>query len=408
MAYCFRCGRKVHLRHTVFDNKCHAYKCPFCHALYLTEEKYKEYCKKNKKTISINNIENCLLTPEDIRYINSMEKGKLWAKEELTKHIKKTNYSTNIPSYCNSRQEKYDTRNYVASEYPTFHPKDNMRNDGTIKGILAQPVLTIAVQQKSNNQEYLYTIYKNDRSTIPYPPKRGFPLTMENVFSYLLLEAAMQKKETLTYREEEYQILYGHLLKKQYYNSSKVYTHEAFFSEKTKVPVYVTKKPLCEKCRHNIEAVIAHVMDKNSGRYVTLNVIYCYTCDKYYVLESILDKLHLRGCIPKIKLYPEYSGDGSRIQHYEPQSILGANGYTVAQNKKLSDFQRHQILENVIDMGLMSKNEIIYHLQGLIEIRKCQIDKDFSYAISKWESDIDYVIHYYTPDQKEVIGEIQE
>lgn len=77
---------------------------------------------------------------------------------------------------------------------------------------------------------------------------------------------------------------------------------------------------------------------------------------------------------------------------WQEESYLRVKGYTVSQQEGLTESQRHQILANVIDSGVMSKNQIIGHLESMISLRKYQ--NKYENAIRKWEQDIDFVKKY--------------
>lgn len=444
-AMCYRCGREVELQPlevklTPREIKNgiihHSYICPYCKSKFAFHPEYSKPKEKEKsKSPKNQQLNGNLEIPEGLSPSEKLniqkEEDKKSKKRKKKKSKKKPTISDEIIAELKERGLYYPHENSVTLYFskigqsnkkpikktsrkkiessPGFYnfnfKEENYRINEEVKGYLAHTYLTITLRENSSSEISTYTIYKNLVSLIPRPKTLGIPLTFENPFSQELINAFRRHREEVEYEDNKYQILYGRL-----YETSKAWCDKSFaiFSEEAKVPIYVTKQPMCEKCFHNTEEVIAYVKDKNTNRYVGLNAAYCYTCDKYYVLNTVLKELHLQGSIPKYIFSSEDTGDQSRVNNYELESILAANGYTVAKNSGLSDFQRQQILENIIDMGIMTRNEIIYHLEGLIELRKLQRYKDFSEAIDKWKSDIRYVINYHTPDQREVVGEIQE
>lgn len=77
---------------------------------------------------------------------------------------------------------------------------------------------------------------------------------------------------------------------------------------------------------------------------------------------------------------------------WDEESYLRGQGYTVSQTEGLTDAQRQVILANVLDSKMMTKNQIIDHLEKMINLRKTR--PQYFLAISKWEKDIAFVKGY--------------
>ena len=71
------------------------------------------------------------------------------------------------------------------------------------------------------------------------------------------------------------------------------------------------------------------------------------------------------------------------------ESILRQEGYTVSQKEDLSDYDRQQILLSVMRRNLMSKWQIIEHIELQISLRRN--NRMYSIAISKWERDLSFL-----------------
>ena len=71
------------------------------------------------------------------------------------------------------------------------------------------------------------------------------------------------------------------------------------------------------------------------------------------------------------------------------ESILRQEGYTVSQREGLSDNEREAILRNVINKNLMSKRNVIEHIELQISLRKN--NPMYGIAISKWERDLAFL-----------------
>ena len=71
------------------------------------------------------------------------------------------------------------------------------------------------------------------------------------------------------------------------------------------------------------------------------------------------------------------------------ESILRQEGYTVSQREGLSDNEREAILRNVISKKLMSRRQVIEHIELQISLRKN--NSMYGIAISKWERDLAFL-----------------
>lgn len=81
------------------------------------------------------------------------------------------------------------------------------------------------------------------------------------------------------------------------------------------------------------------------------------------------------------------------------ESLLTQYGYTVQANK-LTETQRHTILQNLIDNNIISSYGIRNHLEWLIWLHSPQKDSKWVPSIEKWNNDIYFVDEYVinTPD----------
>ena len=83
------------------------------------------------------------------------------------------------------------------------------------------------------------------------------------------------------------------------------------------------------------------------------------------------------------------------------ESPLMLCGYSVSQKEGLSESERHYIISQIIDQGILTKLEVIRYLGYFIR-RNGQ--KDCNYlALSKWERDLDFTLHYDDSKQKQFL-----
>ena len=86
----------------------------------------------------------------------------------------------------------------------------------------------------------------------------------------------------------------------------------------------------------------------------------------------------------------DYSGDGELdTSSWNLESVLRREGYTVSQKEGLTDSERQSILKNVINRNLMSKWQIIEHIELQISLRRN--NRMYNIAISKWERDLAFL-----------------
>lgn len=86
--------------------------------------------------------------------------------------------------------------------------------------------------------------------------------------------------------------------------------------------------------------------------------------------------------------YSNYE-DGLDTSDWNLESILRQEGYTVSQKEALSDSERQNILKSVLIRGLMTKWDIIEHIELQISLRKN--NSIYATAIRKWERDLQYI-----------------
>lgn len=168
----------------------------------------------------------------------------------------------------------------------------------------------------------------------------------------------------------------------------------------------------CNVRKHNIEEIIAvvNVFNKknNSMEEVEVNAFYCRNCNLYYIYENEYTLLLKKG-IPICPIHEElkYFNKSNNFDSYNTESILRQFGYNVNAQENLSANERHKIIEIILNNGIMSKNEIISHLNFLTNSRKNQANM-FN-AISKWNDDIKFVHTIKTENRRVVkIGAIRK
>ena len=153
------------------------------------------------------------------------------------------------------------------------------------------------------------------------------------------------------------------------------------------------------KCMHNkhkIDNVDALMNLDIDGKVQQIRVSagYCSQCKVYFILDSTYQNLKRKGIILcRVSDEKAYAKNGYvNEMHLAQESLLMQYGYSVSQMEDLSSTRRQKILAILIDNGIMSKSEIISYLDFFIRQRSS--DSRMEIAISKWETDREFVEEY--------------
>lgn len=124
---------------------------------------------------------------------------------------------------------------------------------------------------------------------------------------------------------------------------------------------------------------------------------YCSNCNRYFIMDSTYNKIFTKG-LPLCKIIDKRDKLSKSKFILNPEkwgaqeSILKQYGYSVSAIDNLSDAKRQKILAVIIDIEALTKVEIIGYLRYFIKIHKS--DLRFEKAISKWNSDIEFIEEY--------------
>ena len=131
-------------------------------------------------------------------------------------------------------------------------------------------------------------------------------------------------------------------------------------------------------------------------------IAYCANCDTYFIQESVYNDLSKKGIIlcqiMKYKTYKEYGKFSLNNRHWRDESPLKIMGYSVGQDVGLSEVQRRIVLEDIVDAGVLTKDQTISYLNFFIRNHA-----NMPSAIDKWESDKKYIENYRIGSSKRVI-----
>lgn len=157
----------------------------------------------------------------------------------------------------------------------------------------------------------------------------------------------------------------------------------------------------------NVQIDFTDSWSKNGGRSPNLNkyaTIYCNNTGNVWanarnqgVNVKLLGEFLYDEALEKTKEFennPMSHDAGSESSELDTsswnlESVLKREGYTASQKENLTDYERQQILLSVIQQKLMSKQQIIEHIELQISLR--QNNRMYSTAISKWERDLAFL-----------------
>lgn len=158
-----------------------------------------------------------------------------------------------------------------------------------------------------------------------------------------------------------------------------------------------TSNYLCVNNNHKLIDILCTVYLKTAISVIKSEVpaLYCATCEKYYILEHEYQNMRRLGtplCNVVSKKYWLNQDCDIESATFGNTSLLYDIGYNVNSANNLSSDTRREILTNAVDSGLMTKYEIMSHLNKQILLRKN--DPIYAEACQKWESDIEFIRNY--------------
>ena len=150
------------------------------------------------------------------------------------------------------------------------------------------------------------------------------------------------------------------------------------------------------------EMVTALVYCANREEPVYIDVYYSRRQNRYFINEESYRLYRTRYGLPYVHLVPgEYSGDmdyGNLRQYSE----LNLYGYSVAKSADMTTGARQRLLQQLMDNGLMSKHQIVNHLEWLIHRQSGRVMMED--ACDCWREDLRFVNNYKIQNQRKIRG----
>ena len=163
------------------------------------------------------------------------------------------------------------------------------------------------------------------------------------------------------------------------------------------------------KCQHNnhkLQNVTAEVQLVNQNGVLvskTFTAGFCPECKVYFIMDSVFQNLKKNGIlmcrIQNEGAYLNGKTKNGRMVLAE-ESILMQYGYNVSQTEGLTELQRRKILSILVDLKILTKNDIISYLDFFINMRES--NPLFERAVAKWEEDREFISEYRTGDYQKI------
>lgn len=145
----------------------------------------------------------------------------------------------------------------------------------------------------------------------------------------------------------------------------------------------------CIRDNHTMTCVNA-LIDTASGEVAKLNVNCCLNCNRFYISYDEYERYmaKYKSLLTRIVLVNQ-NGESTFANNLAAESILKLCGYSVSQEKGLSQAERQRLLAKIIHADIVSKPDVIQHLNWLIKMNGKKAGNDI--AKEKWEDDLFFV-----------------
>ncbi len=232
------------------------------------------------------------------------------------------------------------------------------------------------------------TEFQNDSLGI-YSVKRAFSI---NVM------LAVLNTKTFKYGDVRY-----HILSCDIVSDFTCYLKPTYFFNNTISPqiVYVfAHKHISHFQQNDYESVTALIPCSESNEPVQTTVFYEKKTGLYFVNEETYTMIRKKYGLPYLRIRSALVNGTNGFAGLRAHSELNLLGYTVNAIDSDSKTIRQQKLADIIDGGILSKHEIISHLEWLINTRQSM--QDMINAIHEWQADLNFVYNYKTDVQRKV------
>ena len=150
------------------------------------------------------------------------------------------------------------------------------------------------------------------------------------------------------------------------------------------------------------EMVTALIYCENREEPVYIDVYYSKKQDKYFINSESYVEYSKRYGLPYVKVIPEKTEGEMDYGTLRQHSELNLYGYSVAKTAAMTVKERQRLLKQLLDTSLMSKHQIVNHLEWLIHSHDGRdIMED---ACECWKEDLRFVNSYKINRQRLIRG----
>lgn len=217
--------------------------------------------------------------------------------------------------------------------------------------------------------------------------------------SMILAAIQTNKRHRFQYKDVQYRVDYFSPFK----DTQKYFDIIARFCNPTSPQtVYVfTQKNISYFEHKNYEMVTAMIPCSDATYPVPITVYYDNNAHQYFINEATYSIMRQRYGLPYLRLRSAHEvthtqGFSGLKQHSE----LYLLGYSVNASAGMTMQSRRRLLSEIIDSGVLSKHEVINHLEWLINTRRNIENMDN--AVSEWKSDLLFISNYQINKQRAI------
>lgn len=154
--------------------------------------------------------------------------------------------------------------------------------------------------------------------------------------------------------------------------------------------------------QYNYESVTAMVPCANRLFPVPISVYYDKVKGTYFINDATYSRIRQQHGLPYMRLRTAVieGGHSWNFSGLKRNSELNLLGYSVSSSYGLTTHERQNLLSEIIDSGILTKHEIMNHLEWLINTRTGQDHMDN--AVADWKADLIFVSKYQAGTQRTI------
>lgn len=160
--------------------------------------------------------------------------------------------------------------------------------------------------------------------------------------------------------------------------------------------IVLSSSKRCTNQNHKIDDIVGILPIKTDKRIenTAVDIGYCHNCNKYIMLTSAYQALKGKPVcwVKDLRTDKVYNDPNTNFPLNLQEHIIHKYGYNVQSGNGLSSLDRQQILVNLINNKVLSKNEIISHLEYCIKMASGR--DNMTAAISKWKQDLEFLCRF--------------